>query len=190
MNAGFMGTSNAIVDMLNNETKQNEADGMEFGVDSMPQPMNENKSQKRLFEVMSRLDKTFKPKLNEEFTTSFEYEKELEADDIYTLYQFKYGTAAVDSLPEFPEIIKFTIDAYIREDYGHKPGTESDSESFLYVDEMNLVEGSYIPEYKKYIEEWIKDNAEKLDEEIIAAYSNSFGSDPEPPNYDWDERFR
>ena len=82
------------------------------------------------------------------------------------------------------------IDAYIREDYGHKPGTESDSESFLYVDEMNLVEGSYIPEYKKYIEEWIKDNAEKLDEEIIAAYSNSFGSDPEPPNYDWDERFR
>jgi len=41
MNAGFMGTSEAIVDMLNNDTKQNEADGIQFDIDSMPQPMNE-----------------------------------------------------------------------------------------------------------------------------------------------------
>ena len=39
MNAGFMGTSDAIVDMLNKDN-QNEADGIEFGIDSTPQPMN------------------------------------------------------------------------------------------------------------------------------------------------------
>ncbi len=39
MNAGFMGTTEAIIDMLNKDS-QNEADGMEFGIDSMPQPMN------------------------------------------------------------------------------------------------------------------------------------------------------
>jgi len=119
-------------------------------------------SKQMLFEMMGKIDPTFKPKLNESQHRSWhhEYEVELEFDDIVN-YIDNINPAL--ELKVVDGMISFTVEGELVEDWSHKPGTESDSVSFLYLDNYRLVDGTYQPEFKEVIEAWAKENNDTLE---------------------------
>jgi len=195
----------------------------------------QDNTKQRLFEMMSKIDSTFKPKLNEgeDYHTSsvdgargfaqahaepydkypdyagdddneeefspedaefisrqiarhnkmmedegmentnegyrgreYEYVVDLNVEDIQD--QFEEYPALEQQLNQLPDgVLSFTLTGVISSQEVMIQGTASDSEMIPSVETFDLEEGSYPPEFKEWIEQWVEHNYERLDKEIL-----------------------
>ena len=106
-------------------------------------------SKQRLFEVMQRLDKTFKPKLNENI-------KESIGDNTWD----------VEKEYELPENqIRFTIEGSVHSAEGD-PSMGNTEMGDWDIEWYDLKEGSYDEEYVDIIKEWMAGNAQRIKDDL------------------------